>query len=389
VFFPFVALDCADNVFREVYARRRWKVPDVEGAKVDPQNHPGKIILSKENAPMKGKLLIVEDEPIVALDLKQEVESLGCEVLGVAESADEAMVAAGVCRPDLALMDVRIVGSVDGIQTAGLLRAAYRVPVVFLTSYSDETTIARAAREMPYGYLTKPFQSGELKATLQVALHKARVDAQQSMAHREMTAAVDGMREGVLMVSSEGRIQFMNAAAETLTGWSLAKIKGRHLNDILNLSDGCGRTTSLMENREDAISLEEFGWTLHQPSGIEVLVDVSLAPLASIAGPRKGFVITVRDAAERLRAQAMEETIDESHSFDQTPQAMVQLDGNGCIVRVNQALLKESGVTAESLVGRSLTGLSMDPDPRIARDLMHMLMRGGTFLGTARPRTVN
>src|ERR1039458_6826798 len=72
---------------------------------------------------MKGKVLIVEDEPIVALDLKQELETLGCEVLGVAESADEALVAAGVHRPDLALMDVRIVGSVDGIQTAGLLRA--------------------------------------------------------------------------------------------------------------------------------------------------------------------------------------------------------------------------------------------------------------------------
>ena len=78
---------------------------------------------------MRGRLLIVEDEPIVALDLKQELEQLGCEVLGVAESADEALVAAGVHRPDLALMDVRIVGSVDGIQTAGLLRAAYQIPV--------------------------------------------------------------------------------------------------------------------------------------------------------------------------------------------------------------------------------------------------------------------
>jgi len=79
---------------------------------------------------VRGKLLIVEDEPIVALDLKQEVEQLGCEVVGVAESADEALVACGVSRPDLALMDVRIAGSVDGVQTARLLRAAYRIPVI-------------------------------------------------------------------------------------------------------------------------------------------------------------------------------------------------------------------------------------------------------------------
>ncbi|MGD0547008.1 MAG: response regulator, partial [Terracidiphilus sp.] len=149
---------------------------------------------------MKGRLLIVEDEPIVALDLKQEIEQLGCEVLGVAESADEALMAAEVHHPDLALMDVRIEGSVDGIQTAALLRSAYHIPVVFLTSFSDETTIARAARELPYGYLTKPFQSGELKATLQVALHKAKVDARQNAAHRKLKTTMCGMREGVLMV---------------------------------------------------------------------------------------------------------------------------------------------------------------------------------------------
>jgi PAS domain S-box-containing protein len=338
---------------------------------------------------MRGKVLIVEDEPIVALDLKQELEMLGCEVLGVAESADEALVAAGVHRPDLALMDVRIVGSVDGIQTAGLLRAAYQIPVVFLTSYSDETTIARAAREMPYGYLTKPFQSGELKATLQVALHKAKVDARQDAAHRKLAATISGMREGVLMVSTEGRVEFMNAAAEGLAGWTLAKAKGRTLHEVLKLNDCNQRAADLLSNREDAISVEEFGWTLRQPDGGLVRVDLSLAPLAGVSGPRKGYVITVRDAAQRMRSQAIEETLDEAHSFDQSPTAMVQLDGDGRIVRVNQALQRESGVPADSLVGRSLTGLSMDPDPRIAKDLMHTLLQGGTFMGTARPRSVN
>ena len=338
---------------------------------------------------MRGKVLIVEDEPIVALDLKQELEMLGCEVLGVAESADEALVAAGVHRPDLALMDVRIMGSVDGIQTAGLLRAAYQIPVIFLTSYSDETTIARAAREMPYGYLTKPFQSGELKATLQVALHKAKVDARQDAAHRKLAATMSGMREGVLMVSTEGRVEFMNAAAEGLAGWTLAKAKGRTLHEVLKLNDFNQRAADLISNSEDAISVEEFGWTLRQPDGGLVRVDLSLAPLAGISGPRKGFVITVRDAAQRMRSQAIEETLDEAHSFDQSPTAMVQLDGDGRIVRVNQALQRESGVAADSLVGRSLTGLSMDPDPRIAKDLMHTLLQGGTFMGTARPRSVN
>jgi PAS domain S-box-containing protein len=338
---------------------------------------------------MKGRLLIVEDEPIVALDLKQEVEQLGCEVLGVAESADEAMVAAGVHRPDLALMDVRIVGSVDGIQTAGLLRAAYHIPVIFLTSYSDESTISRAAKEMPYGYLTKPFQSGELKATLQVALHKAKEDARLVAAHRKLEATVGGMREGVLMLSSEGRVEFMNPAAEALSGWTLARAKGRPMSDVLTLMDGNQRSANPLDHQEDAVSIEEFGWTLTQAGGATLRVDLSISPLASAAGARKGYVLTLRDAAERMRSQAIEETLDEAHSFDEAPTAIVQLDGNGCIVRVNQALQRESGVPAESLIGRSLTGLSLDPDPRIAKDLMHTLLQGGTFMATPRPRMVN
>ena len=338
---------------------------------------------------MKGKILIVEDEPIVALDLHQEITQMGCDVVGVAESADEALLAASACRPDLALMDIRIVGSMDGIQTARLLRSLYRTPSVFLTSYSDETTIARATRAMPYGYLTKPFQSGELKATLQVALHKAKLDARQNSAHYKMALTMGGMREGVLMLSSEGRVLLMNTAAETLSGWTLIKAKGRLMTEILKLSDANQCVPNLLAHREDVAPLEEFGWTLSQHGGGSMLVDISMTKLADYEGHQGGSVVTIRDAAQRVRAQAINETLDEAHSFEQTPTAMVQLDDNGRIARVNEALLHETGLKAENLIGRTLTGLSMDPDPRIAKDLMHMLLQAGTFMATPRPSSVN
>jgi len=338
---------------------------------------------------MKGKILIVEDEPIVALDLHQEITQMGCEVVGVAESSDEALLAVSTCRPDLALMDIRIAGSMDGIQTARLLSSLYETPSIFLTSYSDEITISRAARAMPYGYLTKPFQSGELKATLQVALHKARLDARQNAAHHKMARTMDGMRDGVLLLSSEGRVLLMNPAAEVLSGWSLLDAKGKLMTEILKLSNGTQHAPMLLEQREDGVPVEEFGWTLSQPGGGSTLVDISLTHLANFEGKPDGYVVTVRDAAQRVRAQAIDETLDETHSFDQTPTAMVQLDKDGRIARVNEALLHETGVKAESVLGRTLTGLSMDPDPRIAKNLMHMLLQAGTFMATPRPRSVN
>jgi PAS domain S-box-containing protein len=338
---------------------------------------------------MKGKILIVEDEPIVALDLHQEIQQMGCEVVGVAESADEALRAVAACRPDLALMDIRIVGNMDGIQTARLLNGMYGIPSIFLTSYSDEPTIARAAHAMPYGYLTKPFQSSELKATLQVALHKAKLDARKNAAHHKMARTMDGMREGVLLLSSDGRVLFMNPAAEVLSGWTLLEAKGKLMTDVLKLSDSNQRHAQLLDRQEKATAVEEFGWTLSQPGGGSTLVDISMTQLANYQGKHDGFVITVRDAAQRVRTQAMAETLDETHSFDQTPTAMVQLDKDGRIARVNEAMLRETGVKAESLLGRTLTGLSMDPDPRIAKDLMHMLLEASTFLATPRPRVVN
>jgi len=338
---------------------------------------------------MKAKLLIVEDEPIVALDLQQEVEQLGCEVVGLAESADEALVAAEICRPDLALMDVRIVGSMDGIQTARLLRTAYDVPVIFLTSYSDEATIGRAVKEMPYGYLTKPFKSRELKASLRVALHKAQADAADRAEHQELAETVGSVASGLLSVSLDGTIKFMNRAAEGLTGCTPERARGKDVNGILSLNDGLGRPVAKLVPLSDANSLDEFGWTLNRANGETMLVDLAVTPLTDAAGLTTGYVVTLRDAAERMRVAAIAETLDQSHCFDTAPMGMVQLDAEGHVVRVNKALERESGVAAEELVGRSLTGLALDPDPRIAKQLMPKLLKGGTAVAVATPQVTN
>jgi PAS domain-containing protein len=288
-------------------------------------------------------------------------------------------------QPDLALMDLHIVGSLDGIQTARLLRDAYQVPSIFLTAYSDDATIARAVREMPYGYLTKPFQTRELKATLQVALHKAKVDAGVRKAHGKIASSVDGMHEALLTVTLNGDIQFMNAAAERMTGRSREQAAECHLRDVLDLRDTRNRPISLPARHGLSGPIEDFGLSLVQPGHASLLVDLTISPFADSAGIQTGYVLTLRRADERVRSQVLEEAFNASDLFELAPLAMVQLDSSGHIVRVNDALLRESGVAVESLVGRTLTGLSMDPDPRIAGKLMHKLLQGGATITTTKP----
>jgi PAS domain S-box-containing protein len=352
--------------------------------------HPALLREAKEKGDsMKGKILVVEDEPIVALDLQQELEEFGCEVVALAQSANEALLAAEEYNPDLALMDLHIVGSLDGIQTARLLREAYQIPSVFLTAYSDDATVARAVQEMPYGYLTKPFQTRELKATLEVALYKARADALLRNHNGRMESTVDGMLDALVAISLTGKIQVINAAAERLIGCSREHATGRHLGDVLDLRDSSNNPVHIPALHRLDCPLEEFGLSLNHPGGASIAVDLSISPFADGAGVQTGFVLTLRKADERVRFQAQAEAFHTSDSFDMSPMAMVQLDAGGHIVRVNPALTRESGVAAHSLVGRTLTGLRMDPDPRIAGKLMQELLQGHTTITTARQQISN
>ena len=337
----------------------------------------------------KGKVLIVEDEPIVAMDLKQEVQELGYDVLGIAESADEALMLVQDGLPDFALMDIRIVGSMDGIQTARALRHWYHVPSIFLTSYSDDATLARAARTMPYGYLTKPFKSAELKASLRMALDRARAETRAAAERQQVTETFNGMPEGIVTINSKGNVRFMNYAAESLTGWNASAAKGRPAQEVLQWSPNQTSTVPSLEDWSRVPQGEWSGCALAQPGGGKSYVDLSLASLTDSDGEHRGFVITLRDAAERLRRQAAEEIEQERPCFDRAPMAMIQLDSEGHIERVNDALLIETGVSADKVLGKTLTGLNMDPDPRIAKDLIPKLLKNTTFVRPAKAQIAN
>ena len=118
----------------------------------------------------KLKLLIIEDELIIAEDLRMTLVSLGYEVVGVATSYDEAVGLLGSTSPDLVLSDIALGGEKDGIDLATMIRDKYQLPLVFLTSHSDKQTLTRAKTVKPNGYLVKPFEAEDLYTSIEVAL---------------------------------------------------------------------------------------------------------------------------------------------------------------------------------------------------------------------------
>jgi signal transduction histidine kinase len=128
-------------------------------------------------------VLIVEDESIIALDIQTSLETAGYTVVAIATSATEALEAAATLAPDIVLMDIRIRGDRDGVETAEQIRRDFHLPVVYLTAHADETTLRRAKLTEPFGYILKPFEDRELVTTIEIALsrHKAETVIQVAL----------------------------------------------------------------------------------------------------------------------------------------------------------------------------------------------------------------
>ena len=120
----------------------------------------------------KEKILIVEDERVVAMDIQNRLKDLGYSVCGSASSGEDAVKKASELQPDLVLMDIVLKGKMDGIDAAGQIRERFNIPVVYLTAFSDEKTLQRARVTGPHGYILKPFDDRELRSNIEMALYK-------------------------------------------------------------------------------------------------------------------------------------------------------------------------------------------------------------------------
>lgn len=122
------------------------------------------------------KILVVEDENIVALDIKNRLKKLGYSVPSIASTGEEAVKKAEITSSDLVLMDIMLKGDMDGIEAAEKIRELYDIPVIYLTAYADDKILERAKLTQPYGYISKPFKEKDLRTNIEMALHKHKME---------------------------------------------------------------------------------------------------------------------------------------------------------------------------------------------------------------------
>ena len=192
------------------------------------------------------KILVVEDEVLIAKDLQHTLESLGYAVPAIAFSGEEAIRKTEEISPHLVLMDIGLRGDMNGKEAAEQIRARFNTPVVYLTAYANKHTFQRAKATKPFGYIVKPVEEHELRTTIETALYKYRMESKLEEIRQLFTTSIRKISDAMIITNSDGCVTFMNPVAEQLTGWKQKDTLGKNFAHAFPLTNG--ETPDLTEN---------------------------------------------------------------------------------------------------------------------------------------------
>jgi len=256
---------------------------------------------------MKRRILVVDDESIVAADISECLRHMGCEVVGHSLSGPDAIAKAGALHPDLIMMDIVLQGPMDGVEAATTIRQQFDIPCIFLTAYSDGTVLARAKAAAPAGYMVKPFEEAGLRSAVEIALYKVDLERALRESREWFLTTLMSIGDGVIATDHEGRIKFLNPPAERITGWTGQEATGLSVEEVFELKDDkTGQPARHLLSSvlaDGQILTREKGLVLVRKDGSTLPIADSAAPIRNREGQLVGAVLIFRDITERRRAE--------------------------------------------------------------------------------------
>lgn len=251
------------------------------------------------------RILIVEDEIITAEDIRESLQDMGYSVLGIVSSGEEAIEKLEMEKTDLVLMDIMLMGEMDGIETANEIRSRFNIPVVYLTAYADKKILERAKISEPFGYILKPFNERELQINIEIGLYKHEMERKLIESEKWLSSILENLGEAVIATDKNGIIKFMNPFAEAITGWKWEEASGKSLKNVFKI---------ISENNDEPIDdpvlkaiKEEIFYGLANNTilitkeGMKIPVDIIGSTIKDDADCIIGIVLIFSDIFERLK----------------------------------------------------------------------------------------
>ena len=254
-------------------------------------------------------VMVVDDESIISLDLKERLVDMGYCVPARATTGEEAVRLAADFKPDVIIMDIVMPGTIDGIEAAKIIREKHGIPVIFLTAFSENKYIERAKEVLPYGFILKPFHMEELRAVLEITKQKLEVErelrnAQQELARseNEYRSLVENLNEGIWKLDSEAKIIFVNSKMAEILGYPRHEMIGKKVSDFL-LTHSIPSFNELWERRKQGYG-ENHNFEFVKRSGDKIIVHMCCSPEFGSDGEFSGILASVIDVTSHKQSES-------------------------------------------------------------------------------------
>jgi diguanylate cyclase (GGDEF)-like protein/PAS domain S-box-containing protein len=305
------------------------------------------------------RILLVEDESVIAFDLEMQLTNLNYEVVAIVASGELAIDRAGELNPEIVLMDINLAGDMDGIEAARTVREHFKIPVVFLTAYAEDDILQRAEASRPYGYLVKPCEGRELHATLQMALVRRMAEAQVEASEERLRLALDAAGLGIweFDVGSRRVITGGHFYCVMETPEQIGEPPLETLLKVVQASDRPDVEAALTEALSQEKQLHRVFRHDHD-DGRVAWVEMHAKSYPGTRGKITRIIGVVRDITEqhesedRLRAAAA--------VFDTTTEGIFIADDSLRIITVNPAFLLITGFEKQEAIGAEVNQLLLE-----------------------------
>jgi PAS domain S-box-containing protein len=304
----------------------------------------------------KVRVLVVEDEPIIGMDIRNILQSLDYEVPEVILSGEEAIEKAEELRPDLIIMDIVLSGKMDGIEAVKRIKEKLNIPIIYLTAHTEEVTFERASETRPYGYLVKPVGKNDLYTAIETAIHRHEMGMKLVESEDKYRNILDNIEEGYFEVDLAGNYTFFNDSLCRIYGYSGDELLGMSYKKIMD--DSTSREVYEAYNRvyRTKEPLKAYVREIIRKDGSRVFVEASVSLIMDSSGEPLGFRGIVRDITERKLAEEEVRKSEEKYRtyIRDAPNGVFILDREGRFIEANRAAHSDIGYTEEELLSMSV-----------------------------------
>lgn len=315
-----------------------------------------------------ARILIVEDEQIVAMDIQSTLESLGYKIVGQADNGPEAILKAAELHPDLVLMDIGLKGEIDGIEAATQIRAQFDLPVIFLTAFANQSTLERAREAEPFGYILKPFEENDLTIAIEMALYKHSIEYKLRESENKFRNVIEHASDAIALNDSQGNIIEWNPSMEAITGLKRSEVLGQSAAEV---------TFRLMPKKiksEDVEAENKNQWQQAVQNGYVNTDQMTVREIENAQGVRRiiqsnGFAfrvknelfggVIIRDITEnkRVETELKESETRYRELIELAADGVLLGSHEGIIIGANSYMLNLAGRTLANLIGLHISAL--------------------------------